>query len=124
MFNSRRIRALSFSVDSGTPDSSEIFFRRLVNVRLSPTTLARIRTWLSLRVLRRSLRRSAKPPSDIGADARPAPWTDASALVFKLDGQERLPTGSKPTATGVEWLGPSAKALIFHASIHLVQVSH
>ena len=63
----------SFSVERGISRFSERSFRRLVNDRLWEAMLVRIRSWLSFRVLRMSLRRSLTPPVDIGVDAHPPP---------------------------------------------------
>jgi hypothetical protein len=71
--SSLRILALSFRVERGIPYSSERLLRSDVIELLCFTMLDKIKIWLSFRVLKMSLRRSAIPLLDIGADAHPSP---------------------------------------------------
>ena len=64
--NSLRILEFSLSVESGMPVSFDRFFSRLVREYLFDEILVRIRSCLSLRVLKSSLRRSSTPLFDIG----------------------------------------------------------
>ena len=93
------MRAFSFRVERGTPVSWERLIRRPVRGRLFAATLLSIRSWLSFRVLRRSLRRSSTPPVDIGGGSLSSPVGIVLAAFKSVLGRGRCPYGVLHTIT-------------------------
>ena len=88
---SLRILAFNLRVESGMPSSPDRDLSMDVILLLRLETVDRISNWLSLRVLKISLRRSATLFSDIGADARSPPSHDPNLRLLKVMGRLNCP---------------------------------
>ena len=115
-FSSLSMRAFSFNVESGIPVSCEILIRRPVNGRLLLATQLSIRSWLSFKVLRRSLRRSSTPLIDIGGCSLSSPVGTPHNVFKSLLGSMGYPMGCCCSQREIFWKGGDGPMFLYLAS--------